>query len=147
MDNKKLCMEFLETNNVNPFKIKKWEDMLNQKIIDPEEYDTLILYFAMNANEGVVQYSYKSEEPEFLKAIKDTIYKRLIDRRTRGKIDIVAEFCAIIIGDLSEKIAGNDSALISVFVSFIILGIVNMGIDSWCTYYERTKEMNGENNG
>lgn len=29
-DNITRCVDFLKTNNINPFKIKEWEEMLNK---------------------------------------------------------------------------------------------------------------------
>lgn len=145
MDNsKELCLEFLKTNNINPFKVKAWEEMLNCKEFKIEDYDTLILYFAMNLNRGLTHYSYKSKEPQFLDMIKEIIYKNLTDKRTRGKIDVMAELNAVVIGEFAEKITNNNSAIISIFTSFIVLGIINVGIDSWCTYYEKNRREDNE---
>lgn len=146
-DNITRCVDFLKTNNINPFKIKEWEEMLNKECIDPEEYDVLILYFAMSIDGGLAHYSYKSESPEFLAEIKDTIYQNLKNERSRGKIDMITEFGALVVGKLSEKILNDNTMLISVFTSFILLGIVNIGIDAWCDYYEKSKKSQGEDDG
>ncbi len=145
-ESKELCLEFLKNNNVNPFKIKSWEEMMSSDRIVPEKYDALILYFAMNLNGGLVQYSYKSKEPYFLDIIKEAIYERLCDKRIRGKTDVFSELVAVVAGDLAGEILKEDSTLISIFTSFIILGIMNVGIDSWCKYYEKTKEIEGKKN-
>lgn len=133
------CIQFLDRNNVNPFKISEWEELIRQDIIDPELYEGLLLYFAMNLNEGVVHYSYKGKYPQFLLEIKDAMYRKLMDQNFRGKTDLFTQFGSVFIAENLSNIILKDSTVLPAFISFILIEISKIGVDSWCRYYEKTK--------
>lgn len=132
------CLKFLDENNINPFKISEWKEMIGSPDIDLYEYDNLLLYFAMNLSGVVVHYSYKDKKPEFLDAVKAAVYDKVKDQNFRGKTDLFTEFGAVFIADKLGHIVMEDSSILPAFIAFLLIEISKVGIEAWCKYYEET---------
>lgn len=132
------CTQFLINNNINPFKISEWQELIKQDSMDIESYEKLLLYFAMNLNENVAHYSYKNGYPQFLSEIRDEIYKKLMDQNLRGKIDLFTQFGSVFVAEKLSNIIIEDSDVLPAFIAFILIEISKIGIDAWCKFYEKT---------
>lgn len=133
------CCDFLSMYSVNPFKISEWKRTLEGENFDPDEYDSLLLYFAANLSTDNLSFSYQNNVPKFLSELKNAVYDRLVDQRFRGKIDIFAQFGSAFVASTITNATPDKSAILTAFITLILLEVSKMGLDAWCSYYEKSR--------
>lgn len=67
---KEMCLNFLDENNFNSFKVSEWKGLTEKNSIDLTEYYRLVLCFATQMNNSGVYQSNNKISPNFLYEIQ-----------------------------------------------------------------------------
>lgn len=133
---KEMCLNFLDENNFNSFKVAEWKDLTEKNSIDLIEYDRLVLYFATQLNNSGVYQSNNKISPNFLYEIQTAVYCKLKDESFKAKMNMFIQFGTIHVSELLADFIGQDSPIFITFCAFVFMEIYLVGIDAWCRYYK-----------
>ncbi len=136
--------EFLTQNNVNVFKIMEWKNLLGNSNFDITEYEKLLLYFNVSVfREGTTFASVNP--PNILKIVEEQVYLFLKEKENHGKAELlitglISEICV----EISKHIDIN-AFIVAGILDLLLLGIMKIGINTWCKYYEEKIRNDNEN--
>lgn len=131
------CSDFLEKCNVNVFKLQEWKKLVNGDDFSEVEYDKLIEYFIVDTMQPDNSLASTKDNLNLKSCVEEEIYKVLSSEKNRGKAQILT---TALISAISANIANalNINEFITTGIAnLILLGIIKVGVDAWCHYYEK----------
>ena len=127
---------FLVENEFNKFKIHEWDTLLQSNTLDLGAYEDLLLYFSVNAFQTKTGFS-SVDPPRFLDCLEGEIYNVLSDDKNRGKANILMSAAISGISAMVATKFGLNAFIVSGFSNLIIVSVIKVGIDSWCSFYKK----------
>ena len=136
---------FLIKNKVNIFKVIEWEKLLESEDFNINEYDKILLYFNVSIFKDTTGFA-SVTPPNVLKIVEEQVYLFLKDERFQGKTELlvtglVSEICV----EISNHIDVN-VFIVGGILDLLLLGIMKIGINTWCKYYEEKRNSNDTEN-
>lgn len=130
------CTTFLIENNVNSFKLIEWQQLIEKTDFSIDMYEELIVYFATDEVQPTIIFASSNSDVKFISFLEEGIYHFLSSQKNRGTGEILITSIISSIIPSVASICSIDVSVLTGFANLIILGILKIGIDAWCKYYE-----------
>lgn len=140
------CSLFLEKYNVNVFKLSEWQQIIGSEIFSEQAYMELVNYFALDAMQQGDSFASAKADLKIVYYLENELYKMLSSEKNRGKAEILT---SALISAVATNVANQyqvDVFIVTGLTDLIALGILKIGINAWCRYFEEKykKDLHGE---
>ena len=130
------CSLFLEKYSVNVFKLNEWHQMIEDEIFSEYLYIEIVDYFAIDVLRQDNSFASSNSDLKITYFLENELYHLLSSEKNRGKAEILTSSLISTVATNIANMYNMDIFIVTGITNLIVLGIVKMGINAWCRYFE-----------
>lgn len=130
------CSLFLEEYNVNVFKHNEWRQMLEDEIFSEQAYMEIVDYFAIDVLQQGNSFASSKSDLKITYFLEKELYQLLSSEKNRGKAEILTSSLISAAATSVANMYNIDIFIVTGLTNLITLGILKIGINAWCQYFE-----------
>ncbi len=134
------CAIFLEKYNVNVFKLNEWRQVVRNETFSEDAYMEIVDYFAIDVLRQGNSFASSKSDIKITYFLGNELYQFLSSEKNRGKAEILTSSLISTIATDMANMYNMDVFIVTGITNLIVLGIVKMGINAWCRYFEEKYE-------
>lgn len=130
------CSLFLERYNVNVFKLNEWHQVIEDETFSGYLYMEIVDYFAIDVLRQDNSFASSNSDLKITYFLENELYHLLSSEKNRGKAEILTSSLISTVATSIANMYNMDVFIVTGITNLIVLGIVKMGINAWCRYFE-----------
>lgn len=134
------CSLFLEKYNVNVFKLNEWHQVIENETFSENRYMDIVDYFAIDVLRQGNSFASSKNDLKLTYFLENELYHLLSSEKNRGKAEILTSSLISTVAASIANMYNMDVFIVTGITNLIVLGIVKMGVNAWCRYFEEKYE-------
>lgn len=130
------CSLFLKRYNVNVFKLNEWYQTIENETFSGYLYMEIVDYFAIDVLRQDNSFASSNSNLKITYFLENELYRLLSSEKNRGKAEILTSSLTSTVATSIANTYNMDVFIVTGITNLIVLGIVKMGINAWCRYFE-----------
>ena len=130
------CLLFLERYNVNVFKLNEWHQMIGDETFSEQAYMEIVNYFAVDVLQYGNSFASSQSDLRITYFLENELYQLLSSEKNRGKAEVLTSSLISAVATSIANMYNIDVFIVTGLTNLITLGILKMGINAWCCYFE-----------
>ncbi len=130
------CSLFLERYSVNVFKLNEWYQVIEDETFSEYLYMDIVDYFAIDVLRQDNSLASSNSDIRITYFLENELYHLLSSEKNRGKAEILTTSLISTVATSIANMYNMDVFIVTGITNLIVLGIVKVGINAWCRYFE-----------
>lgn len=130
------CTLFLEKYDVNVFKLNEWHQTIEETTFSEQMYMEIVDYFAVDVLQQGNSFASSKIDLKITYFLEKELYQLLSSEKNRGKAEVLTSSLISAAATSVANMYNIDVFIATGLTNLIALGMIKMGINAWCQYYE-----------
>lgn len=130
------CSLFLEKCDVNVFKLNDWYQTIEDETFSEQIYMEIVDYFTVDVLQQGSSFASSKSDLKITYFLEKELYQLLSSEKNRGKAEVLTSSLISVAATSIANMYNIDVFIATGLTNLIALGMIKMGINAWCQYYE-----------
>ena len=130
------CSSFFQKCSVNSFKLYEWHQIIEGESFSLKLYNELVDYFAADVLQTGNSLASSNNDLRLIFFLEKELYNVLSSGKNRGKAELLTSSLISAAATSVANMLNVDVFITTGLANLIVLGVIKMGINAWCRYFE-----------